>query len=59
MNLQVKDLVTGDHHVLIMSDEPRVYAMGENTLYGYGLNETIENVVGLLFILRLLVFIMN
>lgn len=43
MNLQVKDLVTGDHHVLIMSDEPRVYAMGENTLYDCDLNEVVWN----------------
>lgn len=31
MNVAVMQLVTGDHHALVLSHEPQVYAMGDNT----------------------------
>lgn len=43
MNVQVKELVTGDHHALVLSDEPQVYAMGENTQRQLGVsNNSLE-----------------
>lgn len=31
MNVQVKKIVMGDHHTLVLGDDNAVYAMGENT----------------------------
>ena len=33
LNVQVKQIAMGDHHVLVLGDDMNVYSMGENTVY--------------------------
>ena len=33
LNVQVKQIAMGDHHVLILGDDMNVYSMGENAVY--------------------------